>query len=162
VLQPYEDLGYQVLLTSARSGEGLEALQEILKGQLTVLTGMSGVGKSSLLSAAWPGLNLRVGQVSDHSGEGRHTTTQATLIRLDGETAVVDTPGIREFGLSGLHQAELVEFFPEIATLAGGCRFKDCRHLDEPDCAVRAGAEQGSVAASRYHSYKKIYETLPG
>jgi ribosome biogenesis GTPase / thiamine phosphate phosphatase len=147
VLQPYEDLGYRVLLTSARSGEGLEALQEILQGQLTVLTGMSGVGKSSLLSAARPGLDLRVGLVSDHSGEGRHTTTQATLIRLDRETAVVDTPGIREFGLSGLRQAELVEFFPEIADLAGDCRFKDCRHLDEPDCAVRAGVQEGSVAA---------------
>jgi ribosome biogenesis GTPase / thiamine phosphate phosphatase len=161
VLQPYEDLGYQVLLTSARSGEGLETLQEILQGQLTVVTGMSGVGKSSLLSAARPGLDLRVGQVSDH-GEGRHTTTQATLIRLDGETAVVDTPGIREFGLSGLYQTELVEFFPEIAALASDCRFKDCRHLDEPDCAVRAAVQQGSMATSRYHSYRKIYETLPG
>jgi ribosome biogenesis GTPase / thiamine phosphate phosphatase len=162
VLQPYEDLGYQLLLTSARTGEGLEALQEILQGQLTVVTGMSGVGKSSLLSAARPGLDLRVGQVSDRSGEGRHTTTQATLIRLDEETAVVDTPGIREFGLSGLPQAELVEFFPEIAALAGACRFKDCRHLDEPDCAVRTEVQAGTVAASRYHSYRKIYETLPG
>jgi ribosome biogenesis GTPase len=161
VLQPYYDLGYQLLLTSARTGEGIEVLREMLAQRLTVLTGLSGVGKSSLLSAVKPGLALRTGAVSEHGGDGRHTTTQATLIRLDEETAVVDTPGIREFGLSGLRQPELVYFFPEILAVAKGCRFKDCRHLNEPHCAVRASAEAGSLAASRYHSYQKIYETLP-
>jgi ribosome biogenesis GTPase len=129
---------------------------------LTVLTGLSGVGKSSLLSAVRPDLALRTGRVNEHSGEGRHTTTQATLLRLDPETTVVDTPGIREFGLSGLRRPELIEFFPDIATLGDHCRFKNCTHTSEPDCAVQTGVQNGTLAASRYHSYQKIYETLPG
>ena len=160
-LQPYQAVGYPVIRTSALTGAGIDNLRTTLQNRMTVLAGLSGVGKSSLLTAVQPDLQLRTGVVSDHSGEGRHTTTQATLIHLDAETAVVDTPGIREFGLSGLHQRDLANFFPEIAALAPRCRFADCTHLNEPNCAVQAAQAQGTVAHSRYDSYQKIYETLP-
>jgi ribosome biogenesis GTPase len=120
------------------------------------------VGKSSLLAALQPGLQVRVGTVSETSGEGRHTTSQATLIRLGPDEAIIDTPGIREFGLTGLHRGELEQFFPEIARLSTGCRFKNCTHLNEPDCAVRQAEATGDLATSRYHSYQKILATLPG
>jgi ribosome biogenesis GTPase len=159
-LQPYLDLGHRVLFTCALTGQGVDKLREVLRGQATVLVGLSGVGKSSLLSAVQPGLELRTGQVSEYSGQGRHTTAQVVLHRLEMGGFVVDTPGIREFGLSGLKQSELARFYPEIAAVAGGCRFDDCAHIYEPGCAVKAAVQQGRVSATRYHSYKKIYHTL--
>ncbi len=161
-LEPYRNLDYPVVLTSALTGHGLDELRSWLHDRTTVLAGLSGVGKSSLLTALEPGLQVRVGQVSQSSGEGRHTTSQATLIRLGLSGAIVDTPGIREFGLAGLERPELAQFFPEIAALSKGCRFNNCAHLTEPDCAVRQAAATGGLAANRYHSYQKIYETLPG
>ena len=158
-LRPYLDLGYRVLFTSALTGEGVDGLREILRGQLTVLAGMSGVGKSSLLAAVDPGLQLCTRQVSERSGEGRHTTTQVTMLKLATGGFVIDTPGIREFGLSGLHRADLVRFYPEIAAVAG-CRFGDCSHTHEPGCAVKAAVRQGLVPATRYHNYIKIYQDL--
>ncbi len=160
-LEPYQTLGYRILLTSALTGEGIDELRDLLQSRTTVLAGLSGVGKSSLLSAVQPDLQLPTAEVSEHSGEGRHTTTQAILLRLDKHTSVIDTPGIREFGLSGLYQHELAAFFPEIAALIPNCRFNNCTHLNEPDCAVQAAVEEGEVALSRYHSYQQIYETLP-
>jgi ribosome biogenesis GTPase len=159
-LQPYLDLGYRVLFTCALTGQGVDKLRELLRGQATVLAGLSGVGKSSLLSAVQPGLQLRTGPVSEYSGQGRHTTAQVVLHWLEVGGYVVDTPGIREFGLSGLRQGELAHFYPEIAAVAGGCRFDDCAHIYEPGCAVKAAVQQGRVSATRYHSYKKIYHTL--
>lgn len=161
-LQPYRELGYPLVLTSALTGQGLDELRTVLHQRTTVLTGLSGVGKSSLLAALLPGLQLRIGEVSESSGDGRHTTSQATLIRLASSGAIIDTPGIREFGLAGLQRRELEQFFPEIAGLSTGCRFKNCSHLTEPDCAVREAEAAGYLAASRYHSYQKIYESLPG
>jgi len=160
-LQPYLHLGYRVLFTSALTGEGVNALREVLRGRMTVLAGLSGVGKSSLLSAVQPGLQLRTGEVSDRSGEGQHITTQVNLFRLNLGGFVVDTPGIREFGLSGLRRAELARFYPEMTAVQGGCRFSDCGHFHEPGCAVKAAVRQGSVSATRYHSYRKIYAELP-
>jgi ribosome biogenesis GTPase len=159
-LQPYLDLGYRVLFTCALTGEGVDELRRILCGQTTVLTGLSGVGKSSLLSAVQPGLQLRTGEVSEYSGQGRHTTAQVISHRLEIGGFVVDTPGIREFGLSSLKQSELARFYPEIVAVAGGCRFDDCAHIHEPGCAVKAAVQQGRVSASRYHNYKKLYHTL--
>ena len=160
-LRPYEMLGHAVVKTSAATGEGIDVLRETLQGSTTALAGMSGTGKSSLISAVQPGLDLRVAEVAD-SGEGRHTTTQATMLGLDGGGFVVDTPGVREFGLAGLRRAQLAVFYPEIASLAPGCRFSNCAHLEEPGCAVRTEWESGIVPASRYHSYRAIRETLPG
>lgn len=160
-LQPYLDLGYRVLFTSAVTGEGVGKLRKVLHGKVTVLAGMSGVGKSSLLEAVQPGLQLRTAEVSDRSHEGRHTTTQVNLLRLAAGGFVADTPGLREFGLSGLRREELVHFYPEITAVSGGCRFNDCSHTHEPGCAVKAAAERGLVSAMRYHNYRKIYLDLP-
>jgi ribosome biogenesis GTPase len=161
-LQPYLDLGYRVLFTSALTGVGIKELGEVLRGKTTVLAGLSGVGKSSLLARVQPGLQLRTGNVSDHSGEGRHTTTQVTMLPLAMGGYVVDTPGIREFGLSGMQREELVRFYAEIMTAARCCRFGNCSHLHEPGCAVQAAVQDGRISEARYHSYTKIYSTLPG
>jgi len=158
-LRPYVDLGYRVLFTSALTGAGVDELRDLLCDKTTVLAGLSGVGKSSLLTAVQPGLKLLTGNVSD-SGQGRHTTTQVTLLKLSLGGFVVDTPGIREFGVSGLEKSELARFYPEIAAMAGECRFGNCSHIAEPDCAVRAAVRQGRVSAARYHNYQKIYVTL--
>lgn len=158
-LAPYIGLGHRVIFASALTGEGVVELRELLRDQTTVLAGLSGVGKSSLLAAVQPGLNLRTSHVSD-SGEGRHTTAQVTMLKLDGGGFVVDTPGIREFGVSGLRKCDLARFYPEIAAVAGDCRFGNCSHITEPDCAVRAAVRQGSVSKARYHNYQKIYVAL--
>lgn len=160
-MQPYRALGYPVIFTSALTGEGVDTLRESLRGQITALAGLSGVGKSSLLAVIQPGLQLRTGAVSEQSGEGRHTTTQVTMLSLAGSGFVVDTPGIREFGLSGLSRRELINFYPDLAVVATRCRFADCAHHREPGCAVKLAVAQGELATSRYETYRKIYETLP-
>jgi len=161
VVQPYEQLGYRVLLTSAAKGQGIEPLRQALRDRTTVLAGMSGVGKSSLLAAVQPGLRLRIGETSERLHEGRHTTTQVSLIALGLGGFVADTPGIREFGLSGLNRAELARFYPDIQATARGCRFADCSHTHEPDCAVTAAVSEGSISHVRYHSYQAILASLP-
>ncbi len=161
LVQPYADLGYQLLLTSTVTGQGLDALKAVLKDKTTVLAGMSGVGKSSLISAVEPGLNLKAKAVSDFSGEGRHTTTQAVMLPLQAGGYVVDTPGIRELGLKGLHKDELTDFYPEIAEAAQRCRFNDCTHLNEPGCGVKTAVSQGRIAEWRYENYVKLYVELP-
>jgi ribosome biogenesis GTPase len=155
-LQPYAALGYRVLFASALTGAGVEAVGDLLRGKMTVLAGLSGVGKSSLLAAIQPGLQLRTASVSGHSHEGRHTTTQVNLLPLEMGGYVVDTPGIREFGVSGVSRAELIRYYPEMAEVASGCRFGDCSHLREPGCAVIEAVRQGRVSAARYHNYQKI------
>ena len=159
--QPYLDLGYRVIFTCALDGEGVGKLRKLLRGQTTVLAGLSGVGKSSLLSAVQPDLQLRTGEVSEYNGQGRHTTAQVVLHLLKVGGFVVDTPGIREFGVSGLRRGELARFYPEIAAAARGCRFGDCAHIHEPGCAVKAAVQQGRVSATRYDNYEKIYHALP-
>ncbi len=161
LLQPYAQLGYEVIFTSARTGEGVHGLRQAMQGRITVLAGLSGVGKSSLLNAVQPGLQLYTGEVSDWSGEGQHTTTRVTMHKLAQSGFVVDTPGIREFGLSGLPKTELIEFYPDMAGHAPNCRFANCAHRHEPDCAVKAAVTQGQVALNRYENYFKIYDTLP-
>ncbi len=160
MLAPYRALSYPVVMTSAVSGAGLDALALLLENQTTVLSGLSGVGKSTLLTAIYPSLNLRTGETSERRHEGTHTTTQATFLRVDPRTAVVDTPGIRALGLAGLRRGELAAYFPEMADLAPSCRFGDCSHLHEPGCAVQAALETGVIAQSRYNSYAKIYEEI--
>jgi ribosome biogenesis GTPase len=150
-----------VILSSALNGQGIDQLREVLSERTTVLAGLSGVGKSTLLNAVQPGLQLRTGEVSDHSHAGRHTTTQVNLLHLESDGCVVDTPGIREFGLTGLHRAELIRYYPEITDVEGQCRFKDCSHTHEPACAVKAAVQAGYLSKTRYESYAHIFETLP-
>lgn len=161
VVQAYEQAGCRVILTSAVNETGLAALRETLQGQTTALAGLSGVGKSSLLRAAEPGLNLKVSEVSDRRHEGRHTTTQVSLHPLHGGGFVADTPGIREFGLSGLRRADLARFYPEIAAEAGACTYANCTHTREPGCAVKQAVRTGRMPAMRYDSYRKILRDLP-
>lgn len=160
-LAPYEALGQRIVLASAVTGSGVAELCTLLVGRTTALAGLSGVGKSSLLAAVQPGLDLRTGGVSARRHEGRHTTTQVTLHRLAGGGHVVDTPGIREFGLAGLRRAELMRYYPEIAAAARACRFADCTHDGEPGCAVGDAVQGGHIATVRLESYHKIAATLP-
>ena len=157
-LEPYRRLGYPVIFSSTLTGLGVAELRSALAGHLTVLAGLSGVGKSSLLKSIQPSLPLRIAAVSGRHHEGRHTTTQASLIQLQ-DGVVVDTPGIREFGLSGLAPSELSAYYPELASV-GPCRFPNCTHMHEPDCAVRVAVGQGRISRMRYESYVKIRESL--
>lgn len=155
----YRAAGHRVILTSAISGCGLDELRGVLAGKTTALAGLSGVGKSSLLRAVEPGLNLRVSEVSERKHEGRHTTTQVTLHPLAAGGFVADTPGIREFGLAGLKPAELPRFYDEFAA-AGPCEFANCSHTREPGCAVKAAVRRRRISAMRYESYVKIRRDL--
>jgi ribosome biogenesis GTPase len=158
---PYLALGYRVLFVSALTGEGVAKLRTVMQGKTSVLAGLSGVGKSTLLAAVHPGLDLRTGAVSTHwGGQGQHTTTQVNLFALGDGGYVVDTPGIREFAVAGLLPAELLRFYPEIAEIAAQCRFANCSHTHEPGCAVKAALRQGRLSMTRYHNYRRILETL--
>jgi ribosome biogenesis GTPase len=155
---PYERAGYTVHRTSAKRGDGLERMRETLHGRVTAFTGPSGVGKSSLLNALYPGLTLRTQEISVSVNKGRHTTVGSKLIPLldGGDGYLVDTPGLREVGVWGLPSDSLDQCFPEFRPMLGECRFQDCRHVVEPGCAVRAAMADGSVDRGRYESYTKL------
>lgn len=157
---PYGALGYPLHFTSTVTGAGLDALHDALQGRVSALSGPSGVGKSSLLNALYPGLNLRVGAISESVNKGRHTTVGARMHPLPDGGYVVDTPGLREVGLWGLSAQELDRCFPEFGDARAHCRFADCRHLAEPDCAVREALAAGRVSPSRYESYVKLREEV--
>ena len=155
-LPVYENLGYEILRVSARTGWGLGRLKRRLVGRITLFCGPSGAGKSSLLNAVYPGFRLKVGSISDATGKGRHTTTRAELMPLPYGGFVVDTPGLKEFGVLDASDEDLAVAFPEIAAVISGCRFSDCSHIHEPDCAVRDAVERGEIDAGRFESYLKI------
>lgn len=160
----YEHAGYTVHYTSVKTGEGLAALHDTLAGQVSVLTGPSGVGKSSLLNAMFPGLNLRIGEISESVNKGRHTTVGGYLHPLTGDEGgyVADTPGLREVGMWALSPSELDQCFPELRPFLTGCRFADCRHSVEPDCQVRTAVAAGDVSRARYESFIKLRDELEG
>jgi ribosome biogenesis GTPase len=147
------------------AGHGLDALRAALAGRTSALTGPSGVGKSSLMNALYPGLDLRVGAISESVNKGRHTTVGALLHPLPGAGGapggfVVDTPGLREIGLWGVPAAELDQYYPELRALVDECRFADCAHGAEPGCAVREAVDAGRVSRARYESYRKLREEI--
>ena len=155
----YERIGYDVLYTSARARIGLEELRGRLAGRLSIVTGPSGVGKSTLLNAMQPGLRLDTGDVSEVlDRRGRHTTTHAELHPIDGPAGgyVADTPGIRELGLFQIPATELASCFPEFREHLGHCAFGDCTHLHEPRCGLREAVEAGAVSEDRYDSYRRL------
>jgi ribosome biogenesis GTPase len=154
----YERIGYPVHYVSAREGIGVEDLADRLSGRTSVVTGPSGVGKSTLLNAVQPGLRLATGEVSEALHKGRHTTTSAELhpLTAPGGGFVADTPGLRELGLWQIPDEELPWCFPELVPHLGGCAFNDCSHLHEPRCAVRAAVDAGEIPAERYDSYRRL------
>ncbi|MCI7020072.1 MAG: ribosome small subunit-dependent GTPase A [Clostridiales bacterium] len=157
----YEHAGFPVICTSAETGEGVEALRALLEGKLTAFTGNSGVGKSSILNRLAPGLQLETGEVSERLGRGRHTTRHVELYRLGENTYVADTPGFSSFDTDQMElilKENLQYAFPDFGAFLGKCRFDDCSHRREPDCAVRAAVEAGDIEASRYESYLKLYD----
>ena len=155
-LPAYEEMGYRVLRVSARTGWGLGVFKRLLVDRTTLFCGPSGAGKSSLLNAVYPGFRLKVGSLSESTGKGRHTTSMAELMPLPYGGFVVDTPGLREFGVWKATTEELEAAFPEIASRAGSCRYPDCTHLHEPECAVLAAVEAGEIAEGRLKSFQKI------
>jgi len=154
----YEEIGYPVLYTSAKDGDGVDALHDALQGKLSALMGPSGVGKTSLLNAMQPGLGLRVREVSQATAKGRHTTVVPQIVPLEAGGWVADTPGIRALALFDLDPEELDAYFPDIAPLVTDCRFSDCTHAVEPGCAVIQAVEDGRVSEHRYESYVRLHE----
>ena len=158
ILDRYEAIGYRTLRASAESGEGIETLRGVLKDKESVIVGQSGVGKSSLLNAVQPGLGLKTAKVQELSSKGRHTTTTASLIRLDFGGYVVDTPGIRSFDLGIVPKGELEAYFIEFVDLVAQCRFRNCTHTFEDECAIRRAVEAGTIHPDRYDTYFGLYQ----
>ena len=158
--QVYEQIGYKVLLTSIMNGLGIDEVKEVLKNKTTLLSGHSGVGKSSLINAIFPELTLRTKEVSNWSGKGMHTTTFAEMFDLPNGGKVIDTPGIRELGLVDISKQELSHYFPEMRRLLNDCQFNNCMHINEPGCAIKHGVNAGTVDTDRYVSYLSILDTM--
>ena len=154
----YESAGYEVIEISAKYGTGLDRVKEMVAGQTTLVAGNSGVGKSTLIGALEPTLDVRTGEISQSHHKGRHTTTFSTMYPLSGGGSIIDTPGVKGFGLIDIEDAELARYFPDMMRYAPECRYYNCTHVHEPDCAVVKAVERGEIAYSRYESYLKILD----
>ena len=157
----YENIGYPVITMSAATGEGADVLRAQLAGKMSLLSGNSGVGKSSIINLLVPDAHVRVGDVSHTHHKGMHTTTFSELLDLPGGGAIIDTPGVKAFGTIDFERAEVAHYFPEIFRISDNCRFNNCTHTHEPGCAVLEAVEQGKIAPSRFTSYLSILEEDP-
>ncbi len=157
----YENIGYQVITMSATTGENADALRAMLAGKMSLLSGNSGVGKSSIINLLVPDANVRVGDVSQTHHKGMHTTTFSELLDLPGGGAIIDTPGVKAFGTIDFERAEVAHYFPEIFRISDSCRFNNCTHTHEPGCAVLQAVESGEIAYSRFMSYLSILDEDP-
>jgi ribosome biogenesis GTPase / thiamine phosphate phosphatase len=158
--ETYEGAGYAVVLASAPDNIGLEEIKTILHNKTTLLSGHSGVGKSTLVNRIFPHFTLRTAEVSGWSGKGLHTTTFAEMFELPEGGKIIDTPGVREFALSEINKGELSHYFPEMRRVLNDCQFNNCLHQNEPGCAVKAGVEEGTVSVDRYASYLTLLEGI--
>ena len=156
----YEAIGYTVLSMSIETGNGVAEVEALLKDKVTLLSGHSGVGKSTFINAIFPDMKLKTQDVSGWSGKGLHTTTFAEMFDLPAAGKIIDTPGIRELGLVDISKEELSHYFPEMRALINDCRFNNCMHLNEPGCAVKLAVEDGGIHMDRYISYCNILETI--
>lgn len=156
----YEAVGYRVFPISLKEKKGIEDVNDMLKGKVTLISGHSGVGKSSFINAVIPDSQIKTKDVSGWSGKGQHTTTFAEMYDLPGGGAIIDTPGMREFGLVDVEKDELSGYFPEMRQRLAGCRFNNCRHIAEEDCAIKQAVRDGEIDEDRYVSYVNILESL--
>ncbi len=154
----YQSAGYRVIDISATEGIGIDSIKSMLEGKVTLISGNSGVGKSTLISTIYPDLDIRTGEISDSFHKGKHTTTFSTMYPVTGGGYIIDTPGIKGFGLIEIEDKELWHYFPEMISTAGSCRFYNCTHTHEPGCAVVEAVKEGQIAYSRYESYLKILD----
>ncbi|MBW6490771.1 MAG: ribosome small subunit-dependent GTPase A [Lentimicrobium sp.] len=152
----YTSVGYTCITTSVITGQGIESVKELLKDKVTLLSGHSGVGKSALINLLEPHLKQKVGAISDYHQKGKHTTTYAEMLPLAGGGFIIDTPGIKEFGLVHFNKQEVAERFPEMRELMHACQFNNCTHVHEPDCAVKNALKKGLISESRYKNYISI------
>jgi len=156
----YEGIGYKFILTSVKTKEGLEPLKREITGSKNLFWGHSGVGKSTLLNKIYPQLDLRIGEVSSFSSKGTHTTVTARMIKVDDETYLIDTPGVREIDPYGIRKADLGHYFLEFAEYISRCKFNTCTHNHEPGCAVLQAVEKGLISEKRYESYLRLLNTI--
>lgn len=156
----YASVGYKVFPISIKEGKGLEEIKDTLKDKVTLVSGHSGVGKSTFINAIMPGTNIRTQDVSGWSGKGQHTTTFAEMYDLPFNGKIIDTPGMREFGLVGVEKEELSGYFPEMRQRLNNCQFNNCQHMNEPGCAIKDAVIEGRIDEDRYVSYVNILESL--
>lgn len=156
----YKKIGYKVFLTSTIDSTGLDYLFKSLKGKKNLFWGQSGVGKSSLLNLFYPDLNLKVGEISNYTSKGTHTTSTSVMIYVGNETYIIDTPGVREIDPFGIRKEDLGHYFKEFENFIGGCRFNTCTHHHEPDCAVINAVGNDNISEERYDSYLRILDTV--
>jgi ribosome biogenesis GTPase / thiamine phosphate phosphatase len=156
----YEAIGYRVMQMSVEKGEGVEAVQALLQQKTTLVSGHSGVGKSSFINSVFPGMELRTKDVSGWSGKGMHTTTFAEMFDIPDGGKIIDTPGIREFGIVDIEKEELSQYFAEMRAVLPNCQFNNCMHINEPNCAVKAAVIAGQISEERYISYRNILDSI--
>lgn len=156
----FQQIGYKVMLVSVLNGQGLDELKDLLHNKTTLISGHSGVGKSTFINTVFPELALRTQEVSGWSGKGLHTTTFAEMFDLPGGGSIIDTPGIRELGLVGISRQELSHYYPEMRELISQCQFNNCLHMNEPGCAVKEAVRNGTIHPDRYVSYCTILDSI--